>query len=267
MIRQRSVLACAGSAGATLAAVVAFGVLGAANLAAQAGPPGAQDGFGTIKGRLVWGGAEAPKPVLLKPDKDTQVCGKRPLYDVELVVDPETKGVAYAFAFLPSPVGKNAQLESELKTQKVEIDQKDCEFDPPSVALHKDQTIVFKSSDPVGHNIHYTGFTNNANFAMGPNGTAEKKLAYEKRPINLACDIHPWMKGNLLVMNHPFFAVTGKDGAFEIQGVPAGEQHLIVWQRKAGFVTPGASKGQAVTVKAGEVTDIGEVKLDPAKIK
>jgi plastocyanin len=189
--------------------------------------------------------------------------------DPELVVDPASKGVANAFAYLPSPAGKNAEAEKTLLAQhpKVEIDQKNCEFIPTSVALHKDQTILFKSSDAKGHNIHYTGFANNANFAMGPNGTAEKKLVAEKRAINLSCDIHPWMKGNILVLGHPFFAVTEPDGSFEIKGVPAGTQKLIVWHRKVGFVTGGGSGGMAVTVKAGETTDVGQIKLDPGKVK
>ena len=30
-----------------------------------------------------------------------------------------------------------------------------------------------------------------------------------------------------------------------------------------GYVTPGKAAGTPVTVKAGEVTDVGEIKLDP----
>jgi plastocyanin len=229
----------------------------------------AADEFGTIKGRLVWGGPEAPKRAPIKADKNPEVCGKPPLYDPELVVDSASLGVANAFAFLPAPVGKNADAEKALLAAhpKVELDQKNCEFLPTSLAVHKDQTIVFKSSDAVGHNVHYIGFGNNANFALGPNGSAEKKLMAEKRAINLVCDIHPWMKGNLMVFNHPFFAVTAPDGSFEIKGVPPGKQKIVVWHRKVGFVTDGAATGLAVDVKAGEVTDLGEVKLDPAKVK
>ena len=47
--------------------------------------------------------------------------------------------------------------------------------------------------------------------------------------------------------------------------MPAGEQNLVVWQELAGYVTEGKAMGMPVSVKAGEVTDLGEIKLDPAR--
>ncbi len=269
MKRLGSVLICGLTASATMAVVA----LAPSTKAAGPNPsaPVAQGSYGTIKGRLVWGGSDVPAaiPITANKQKDPEVCAKEPLFEVELVVDPKTKGIAHAFAYLPTPTGKNAEMEKALIAghPTAEVDQVNCEFIPVSTAIHKDQKIVFKSSDAIGHNVHYTGFTNNANFAMGPKGSSEKKLAAEKRPINLVCDIHPWMKGNIMVFSHPFFAVTGTDGSFEIQGVPAGKQNLVIWQRKAGYATDGGNRGMAVEVKAGGVTDLGEIKLDPAKIK
>ena len=70
-----------------------------------------------------------------------------------------------------------------------------------------------------------------------------------------------------MVFDHPFFAVTKDDGSFEITGVPAGMQNLVVWQEKVGYVTEGAARGKPVKVEAGKVTDVGEIKIDPAKVK
>ena len=89
----------------------------------------------------------------------------------------------------------------------------------------------------------------------------------EKRPIAVGCDLHPWMTGYLMVFDHPFFAVTGEDGSFEIKGVPAGKQNVVVWQEKVGYVTPGFAVGVPVEVKAGATVDLGDVKLDPKKLK
>ncbi len=70
-----------------------------------------------------------------------------------------------------------------------------------------------------------------------------------------------------MVFDHPFFAVTKEDGTFEITGVPAGTQNLIVWQERVGYVTPGKNNGKPVEVKAGKVTDVGDIVLDPSTVK
>jgi len=235
----------------------------------------AQAGTGTIKGKLVWGGDSAPaRPPLQdkgKATKDPQVCAKdEAIVDDTLLVDPKTKGVSNAFAYLVRPTGTNPEAMKEIAAKQAEVvvDQVNCRFIPHTVAVTVDQTVVFKSSDPTSHNLRYSSFGNGSfNQMMPANSKIEKKFVGERRPIAVACDIHPWMSSYLMVFDHPFFAVTGEDGSFEIKGVPAGAQKIVVWQEKVGYATPGLASGLAVTVKAGETTDIGEVKLDPAKVK
>jgi hypothetical protein len=229
-----------------------------------------QSGTGTIKGRLVWGGSEIPATKVLEAQgqaaKDPEICAKdAPIKSKELVVDPKTKGVSYGFIYLVRPKGNSADAAKALvkETPEVVLDQKNCEFLPYSTAMHQDQKLVVKSSDPVNHNVRFAAFNNNFNQVLAPNGQMELKLVPERRPIVLACDIHPWMKGYLMVFDHPFFAVTGKDGSFEIKGVPAGSQNLVGWQETVGYVTSGGARGMAVDVKPGGVTDVGEIVLKP----
>ena len=258
----------------------AFAVSAMAFSSAVAVPPAtslatsvpAQAGTGTIKGRLVWGAGEVPEAKVLEPlgkaSKDPEVCAKtEPIVSQQLVVDPKTKGVKFGFAYLVKPKGTPASAVAEIvaKTPKVEIDQKNCEYIPHVTAVAAGQTVVFKSSESVNHNVHYNSFSSGFNQILSGNGKFEKKLAVEKRPVKVTCDLHGWMDSYVAVFDHPYFAVTGEDGSFEIKNVPAGAQKLIVWQEKVGYVNAGLAAGMPVQVKAGDVTDVGDVKITKVK--
>jgi len=230
--------------------------------------------FGTIKGRLVWGGDDAPAPKVLQPmgkaSNNPDVCAKNaPILDQALLVDPKTKGVAYGLAYLVRPKGGNPAAVEDLVAQhpKVVLDQKNCEFRPYVLPMHQDQILIIKTSDPlISHNVRMSPFNNTGrNQTLGPGGQLELKLVAERRPFELRCDIHPWMNAWVLVCDHPFFATTAADGTFEIKGVSPGSQQLLVWH-KSGFVTSGQARGMSVEVKAGEAVDVGEIKLDPKKV-
>jgi hypothetical protein len=52
--------------------------------------------------------------------------------------------------------------------------------------------------------------------------------------VPVRCDVHPWMRLDLGVLPHPYFAVTGADGTFRLDGVPAGRYTLAAWHPKLG---------------------------------
>ena len=258
-----------------LAASAALVLAPALRAADPAPKPAAPAGTGTIKGRIIFDGpAPAPKIVVAKGDSKVKddVCKKDDITDKDFVVDPATKGVANGIVYLVNPTGDYKATEEAYLEAKpgVVIDQEGCEFLPYATVVHKDQKLTFKSSDPVGHNVRFSSFGNGAlNQMLPPNGSTNFAVKKKERlPTAIFCDIHPWMKGYFFVVDHPFAVVTKADGSFEIPNVPAGTQQLVIWQGSKdykGYVNEGGNKGMPVTVKAGETTDVGALKVQAAK--
>ena len=133
----------------------------------------------------------------------------------------------------------------------VVLDQKGCEYIPSILAVQTDQKIVVKNSDPVLHNVHSVpgeGSGNKEkNEAQLPNA-ADLTFSFPKPEnfLKFKCDVHQWMFAWVSIFDHPYFAVSGKDGTFKIANVPPGKYKLQAAHRKAGVVT------QDVEVKEGE---------------
>ena len=131
------------------------------------------------------------------------------------------------------------------------LDQKGCEYVPSIFAVQTDQKIIVKNSDPVLHNVHTMpadGSGNQVkNDAQLPNGP-ELTYSFSKPEsfLKFKCDVHDWMLAWVTVFDHPYFAVSGKDGTFKITNVPPGKYKIQAVHRKAGTVT------QEVEVKEGE---------------
>jgi len=62
----------------------------------------------------------------------------------------------------------------------------------------------------------------------------------------LQCDQHNFMEADARIVWNPYFSVTGNDGAFKIDGVPAGKYKVTAWHPYVGEVS------SEVTVGAGD---------------
>lgn len=133
----------------------------------------------------------------------------------------------------------------------VEIDQVGCVYTPHVVVVQIGQTLRVKNSDPTTHNVHpLPQFNPESNQSQRPN--AMDDIAYQKEELMLPvkCNIHPWMRAYVNVVDNPFFAVTGDDGSFEISGIPAGTYSLTAAHEKY------ANQDQSITITAGETTEV-----------
>jgi hypothetical protein len=96
------------------------------------------------------------------------------------------------------------------------------------VGLQVGQPLEVTNSDPTLHNVHPLPHDNvewNKSQAAGA-GAIEETFAKPEFMIPVKCNIHPWMRAYVNVVEHPFFAVTDENGAFTINGLPPGTYTL-----------------------------------------
>jgi hypothetical protein len=117
----------------------------------------------------------------------------------------------------------------------ITLDQLNCRYVPHVIALRTGQTLHVVSSDATLHNVHGECVVNEPfNFAMVAAGQSRDLTFARPERFALRCDVHPWMKAFVAVFDHPYFAVTGSDGKFEIRNVPSGSYVLVAWQERYG---------------------------------
>ena len=231
--------------------------------------------WGTLKGRIVYGGTP-PEAVAVKITKDEAFCGKFDVMTEDLVVGPDG-GLANAVVSLYLGRGDDAPpvhpSYSKTADAKVSLNNKGCRFEPHICVLRTTQTLLIANKDEVGHNTKVDTFSNDAINPIIPAGehTEAKFPEPERVPVPVSCSIHPWMKGYLVIRNHPYTAVTNEKGEFVIENVPVGTRTFHFWQEKAGNLSDVTVDGSQtewsrgrieVDIKPG-VNDMGEIKVNP----
>jgi hypothetical protein len=235
-------------------------------------------GWGDLTATFVFDGkAPVPKPIAVT--KDQQYCGKFGLVDQSLVVNAKNGGIQNVVVYLMPSASQKVPISPDYeKTAKdaVEVDNNHCHFEPHIVLMRTSQTLVLANTDPIGHNTKGDLFNNGSFNDLIPAGGKIKKTFSqgEKQMSPLACSIHPWMSGYLLVKDDPYFGVSDADGKLTIKSLPVGKWTFVVWQEKGGYMDAVTQNGKKTEWKRGRVTvdikaganDLGTIKIPASTI-
>jgi plastocyanin len=114
------------------------------------------------------------------------------------------------------------------------INQGGCNYTPHVIGVMVGQKVKFLNPDGTLHNVHVMCQINPEFNASMPDFRKEMTVSFDKPEFMfpVRCDVHPWMQAWMTVMSHPFFAVTGPDGKFEIKNIPAGTYQIEAWHEK-----------------------------------
>lgn len=201
---------------------------------------------GSIKGTVLFEG-EPPAQETLERDSDPK-CSKNKADEAVVVTKGKLRDVVVRIK--NGTVGKHTP-----PAQPVLLDQKDCMYTPRVVGIVAGQKLQVRNSDNTFHNVW--GQVANKDVFNKPQGPKAADLSLDPstaKPddvVELKCGAHGWMHAYVAVQDHPFFAVTGSDGTFEIKGLAKGKYTLEAWHPTLGTKSMAVEIGKA---KRADVT-------------
>jgi hypothetical protein len=244
-------------------------------------------GWATLKGKVTLDGPP-PEPKILEDVKKKEECMKDAPLDTQIDqtwLVGKDNALPNVAIWVQPPKGRyfklsKADVDEALKGRElVKLQQPHCAFEPHVLAL----CPIYKDGEEEKESGQKFEVVNNAlfphntliegdplknptwNSGQVPAKTVpqnQPKLKPQDRPLNVKCDIHPWMRAKIWVLDTPFYAVTGKDGTFEIKHVPAGVKlHVVAWHEggpqewRLPEMNP-SEEGQEIELKADEVREL-----------
>jgi plastocyanin len=185
----------------------------------------------TIKGNIRYVGAPIEKkntPVTI----DQYICGKEK--EPEDLLLSSNKGIRNAVVSLQN-IPPGAKRDWNFPAAK--MDQKQCSFIPRIVIVPVGGMVEFLNSDRLLHNVRSAGKENPPFNRAQPHARSISFAFKQPELLRVDCDLHSWMRGWVVVADHPFYAVTNDQGEFVLENVPRGKYMLQVWQESLGNVT------------------------------
>jgi hypothetical protein len=251
--------------------IIALILISAVNSAACAQEPA----WGSLRARFVLSGP-LPEPQVLQIERDAEVCGNVGLVDESLVINSQNRGIRNLIVWLEakSPVPIHPQRQAQ---QPALLDNRGCRFEPRVLCLQTGQPLQLLNNDPVVHNAAAFLRRSTPFNEVIPAGKPSERIIRkaETLPVRVDCSIHSWMKAWLVVLDHPYAAVSDADGRVELPLLPAGEWRFRFWHERpeniSGWIRGNTPEtldrgGLLLTIPAGDTLDLGELQLTTAEL-
>lgn len=186
-----------------------------------------------------------PAPPQMKTQKAKSLCGMETI-PYELLIVGTGNEIKNAMVYIKGATGT-------IPPKDYALINRHCAFSPHVGFAIKGSKLTLANEDEVLHNTH-------AYFVMGkmkktlfntalPKGTKPVSNPTALRAaglIEVACDAHEWMSSRIIVVDNPYYSITGDNGKAEIKNIPAGEYDLVIYHETLGELT------KKVKVTAGQ---------------
>jgi hypothetical protein len=205
---------------------------------------------GSVTGSVTLDGKPVPaKPINMSAEPYCQKAHPTPVVPPEVVVN-DKGDLANVVVYVKDGL---SDYSFDTPKEPVVLNQQGCMYDPHIIALMTGQTFEVKNDDQTTHNIHPMPKDNREwNKSQPPGATPiDETFGRAEVAIPVKCNVHPWMKSYIFVFKNPYYAVTSKDGKFELKDLPPGTYTIEAWHEKYGVsdqtVTIGAKESKPLT--------------------
>jgi plastocyanin len=211
-------------------------------------------GTSTVSGMIMLAG-EAPAAETIRMNSDPVCVKQATMSETEYYVVGDGGGLGNVFVYVKEGLSGSYPASTETVT----LDQNGCRYTPHVFGLQVGQTVQIVNSDPTLHNIHATPAVN-AEFNTGQpiqGMSMERTFDSAEVMVPFKCDVHGWMNAYVGVLDHPYFATTGSDGAFDIGNLPAGNYVIEAWHEVLGVQTQNVTVGDGATAEVSFTFTVG----------
>jgi plastocyanin len=203
---------------------------------------------GNIMGLIAFEGTP-PQPGVVRMDSDPNCVQPGVTTTDETLVVGDAGALRNVFVYVKDGLG---DLRFPIPSEVLVLDQMGCLYVPHVMGAQMGQSLEILNSDPTLHNVHAVPAANQE-FNTGqplPGMKHTHQFTTSEVMVPFKCDVHPWMFAWVGIIDHPFFAVTGADGSFNLEGLPPGTYTIEAWHESLGAQT------QTVTIGEQETGDI-----------
>lgn len=202
-----------------------------------------------LTGKVVFEGTPPANPAInMGSDPACGAANTGEVTSESVLVD--NGGLKNVFVYIKDGLGNKYLYDTP--TEPVTLDQKGCHYVPHVVGVRTAQQLMVVNSDSTLHNVHAMP-ASNTEFNQGqpvPGMKNPVTFTAAEVLIPFKCDVHSWMHAYIGVVDHPYFAVSGAGGKFELKTIPPGTYTIEAVHEKLGRQT------QSVTLGAKDAKEI-----------
>ncbi len=142
-------------------------------------------------------------------------------------------------------------FKSETPEVIPDIVQKDKKFSHNILPVVVGQKVRFPNHDNIYHNVFSISPAKVFDLGQYKGGESPKFVTFEKPGlVSVFCNIHPHMIAYVIVLENNSYAMTDREGAFQISNVPCGTYTVNAWLPQARYVS------QEILIQPGQDVEI-----------